>query len=136
MTPEGTSSTWDFRTLNPEQTVSVKIFIIFILAVFVVITVKLARPLRATRQPDAGDGQQKQINQQLLPSTALSLKYWARLIYLVWGLSAALSLSNASLEAMQRHAAGPNVFVVFLWKVSPMLTMALPAALYALLARW
>jgi len=69
MAPEGTSSTWEFRTLTPEQTVSDQIFIIFVSAVFVIITVKLVRFWRAALQANAGDGQQKRMTQQLIHST-------------------------------------------------------------------
>src|ERR1700760_2354495 len=121
---------WDLRTMNVGTSFSLKIYVLFLLVIFIATSIRLARvwrmapPFRPNRQRD------NLAYPVLLRTSAASLKQWASLTYLGWGIfasTAAYNICNRLLEGIRMS----SVFLVFgIREFSSALTMALLVALF------
>jgi hypothetical protein len=136
MLQESATTSWDPRAITSTPSVSLKLYMLFLLVVCIVTSIKLVRlwrmapPFRAQRQRD------NSAYLSLLQSSAASLKQWISFTYLGWGIFASISLYNLCNQLLDDKRVGGLMVVFLVREFSTTLTMALLVALFAFLAQW
>ena len=136
MLQESAATSWDPRAITSTPSVSLKLYMLFLLVVCIVTSIKLVRlwrmapPFRAQRQRD------NSAYLSLLQSSAASLKQWISFTYLGWGVFASISLYNLCNQLLDDKRVGGLMVVFLVREFSTTLTMALLVALFAFLAQW
>jgi hypothetical protein len=119
-----------------EPSTALKIYILFLLVVCIVMSIKLVRiwriaaPFRAQRQ------RENPVYESLLQSTAASLKRWIKVTGFGWGIFASISVYHFCDRLLDQKTVGSLVVVFFVRDLSTTLTMALLVALFAFLVQW
>lgn len=131
------TSTWNLRNMPYESSATDKVYLIFLLAVCVVTSVRLVRVWRAVPPLKAHHKLGDVEYVQLLQLSAASLKRWIGFTLLIGGIFASIKLTHDSNMALNSNAlSGGFLVFIFLRELSPTLTMSLLVALYAFLAHW
>jgi len=136
MLQESAATSWNPRAITSTPSVSLKLYMLFLLVVCIVTSIKLVRlwrmapPFRAQRQRD------NSAYLSLLQSSAASLKQWIGFTYLGWGIFASISLYNLWNQLLDDKRVGGLMVVFLVREFSTTLTMALLVALFAFLAQW
>jgi len=136
MLQESTSTTWDLRTIGPEPSIGLKIYLLFLLGVCIVSIIKLVRvwrlapPFRASRHRD------NPAYPSLLRSLVASLRQWVSCTFLGWGIFASIRLSDVCGGLLYEKSVG-SLFVVYLVReFSTSLTLTLLVVLLPFLIQW
>ena len=130
------SATFDLRTMPHEPSVSMEIYILFLLLACITTIVKLVRgwraalPFRLSRQ--AGNP----AFLVMLETSVNSLKQWVGCTLLGWGILTSLSVSDLCIRLLYDKKVGSFAIVSVIQDVSVALTMALVVVLFSFLARW
>jgi hypothetical protein len=115
---------------------NVKLYILFLLAVCVVTSVKLARlwiaapPFRLNRQAD------NPVYLRKLSCAKNSLKQWMALTLLVWGIFTSVSVYDVCNTLLDEKVFGGLLLISLAGEFSTALTLCLVVVLYTLLVRW
>ena len=119
-----------------EPSSSFKTYMLFLLVVCVVTSIKLIRgwraapPFRLSRQANNPS------YLQLLQASCASLKQWISFTFLGWGIFASLSLYDVGDRLLDDKRIGSFVILFVIEDFSSALSMALLVVLFLFLARW
>jgi hypothetical protein len=127
---------WDLQNIHRQPSTSLKLYLLFLLFVCAVTTVKLlkawqaAPPFRLSRQacnPTYLRG---------LEASSISLKHWIGCTILAWGILTSTSLYEVCNRLVGEKTIGSATFLVLLEDYSTVLSMALIVVLFVFLVRW
>jgi hypothetical protein len=130
------STTWDLRHMTREPSTSTKIYMLFLLVVCIVTTVKLIRvwrrasPFRLSQR----DGNPDYL--RLLQSSGTSLRQWICFTVLTWGVFASVCLYDFCDGLLIEKRTPREMFLFAIQDFSTTLTMTLLVVLFSFLARW
>jgi len=130
------STTWDPRHIFRDPSTSFKTYVLFLLVVCVVASIKLIRvwhgapPFRLSRQANSPS------YPQLLQASSASLKQWISFTFLGWGIFASMSLYDVCDRLLDEKRIGSFVILFVIEDFSSAFSMALLVVLFLFLARW
>jgi hypothetical protein len=130
------SGTWDLRYVDRGPSISMKIYVLFLLVVCIVTSVRLIRIWRAA--PPFGLSRQagNPTYLRLLQASSTSLKQWIGLTFLTLGIFVSVSLHDFCNGLLAEKRTGHDVILFAIQDFSTTLTMALLVVLFLFLARW
>lgn len=130
------SGTWDLRYVDREPSNILKIYILFLLVVCIVTSVRLIRVWRAA--PPFGLSRQagNPAYLRLLHASSTSLRQWIGATFLGWGIFASVSLHDFCNGLLAEKSTGHGVISFAIQEFSTTLTIALLVVLFLFLARW
>src|ERR1700687_5166441 len=130
------SSTWDLRQLTGRPSTSEEIYILFLLLVCIVTSVKLVRiwraapPFRLSRQASSSG------YLVLLETSSSSLKQWIGSTFLGWGIFASISLTEVCNRLFDNQRIENSMILLIIRDFSTALPMALLVVIFSFLVRW
>jgi hypothetical protein len=136
MLQESATTSWDVRTMCYEPSMMVKLYVLFLLAVCVVTSIKLVKlwitapPFRLNRQAHNPAYWQK------LESAKNSLKQWMAVTLLVGGIFTSVSVYDVCNRLLDQKAYGGLLLISIIANFSSALTLCLVVVLFTLLVRW
>jgi hypothetical protein len=136
MLQEQEPPTWDLRSTPPEASTGLKIYILFLLVVCVVSTIKLIRIWRAVPPFRLSRRANDPSYLHLLQVSGTSLKQWVSFTFLAWGIVASTTLTDVCNGLLAEKSEGRYVIISLLQDFSTTLSMALLVVLFVFLARW
>jgi hypothetical protein len=128
--------TFDLRHMSREPSTSTELYILFLLAVSIVGSVKLIRVWRAAPPFKLSRQANSPTYLQLLATARTSLKHWIALTFLGWGLFASVNLSDVCNRLFDENTIRRFVILFVIQDFSTTLTMALLVMTFLFLVRW
>lgn len=129
-------TTWELRNVPREASTSLKIYILFLLVVCVVTTIKLLRIWRAAPPFIPSRQANNPSYFQFLQTSGTSLKQWITFTFLGWGIAASITLSHVCNGLLTERLEGRYVVLSVIEDFSTTLALALLVVLFLFLARW
>jgi hypothetical protein len=136
MLQESITSTWDLRTMRGDPTGIQKLFMLFLLVAFAAASRKLVSVWRAAPPFGKLRGAYRSQYPVLLHSSVASLKQWIKLVWLGWGILAAISISDGCTGLLSSTRVRSFEIVLFVRDFSTYFAMALLMVLFIFLIRW
>jgi len=136
MLQESATTSWDIRTMCYTPSTKEKLYLLFLLAVCVVTTIKLVKlwiaapPFRLNRQSD------NPAYWQQLENAKTSLKQWMAVTLLVWGIFTSVSVYDVCNRLLDQKAFGGLLLISIIADFSTALILCLVVVLFTLLVRW
>jgi hypothetical protein len=136
MLQESAATSWDIRTICYAPSTKLKLYVLFLLVVCIVTSIKLARlwiaapPFRLSRQAHNPAYLQK------LESAKDSLRQWMAVTLLVWGIFTCVSVYDVCNRLLDQKAFGGLLLISLVADFSTALVVCLVVVLYSLLVRW
>jgi len=138
MLQESTSTTWDLRAIDFARSTSTKVYILFLLAVCIVGSVKLVRMWWAAPPFRLSQKRSSPAYLQWLESENTSLRRWIGFVFLWWGMFASVNLQDVcnGLLNIQVKVINRLLIVYEIRDFSTALTAALLVVLFLYLIQW
>jgi hypothetical protein len=136
MLQESGTTSWDIRTICYAPSTKLKLYLLFLLAVCVVTTVKLVKlwivvpPFRFNRQPH------NPVYWQQLENAKNSLKQWIAVTLLVWGIFTSVSVYDVCNRLFDQKVFGGLLLISIIADFSTALILCLVVVFFTLLVRW
>jgi len=127
---------WDFVSVQREPTLAIKVYVLVVLASFIVAAVHLVKFWRSARILKRFDGNLDFDALLPLRDRALSLKRWIVLNILAWGVVAVYGVGNITKGIGSQKSIGAALLLDIFWDLCQPLILLQWAVLVLFLVRW
>jgi hypothetical protein len=130
------SAGWDLRYIYREPSTSFRLYLLFLLVVCIVASIRLIRIWRAAPPFRLSAEANSPAYLRLLQTSSTSLKQWIGCTFLAWGILTSTSLYDDCNRLLGQKVLGSGAILFVIEDYSAALTLALLVVLFLFLVLW